>query len=64
VLDSRKCEVSTAAELDAEIRDIFALDLLGGGDQVSGTLHVSYSDESVRQASELWRLEDRGVVIE
>ena len=64
MLDNRTCQVGTATELDAEIRDIFALDLVGRGDQISGTLHVEYADESVKQASLIPRLEARGVTIE
>jgi len=51
MLNGRKCREGSAAELDAEIRDIFALDLLGRGDEIGGTLYVDYSDESVTQAS-------------
>lgn len=64
MLDARPCRVSTAAELDAEIRDIFALDLVQRGDQISGTLNVYYSDESVKQASLITALKARGVAIE
>ena len=63
MLDHRPCEVKSAAELDAQIRDIFALDLVGRGDEIGGTLYVSYSDESVRRASLLSTLERRGVTI-
>lgn len=64
MLDSRPCNVASAAELDAEIRDIFALDMLGRGDEISGTLHVSYTDESVKDAALVPALENRGVFIE
>jgi hypothetical protein len=64
LLDNRQCDVKTAAELDAEIRDIFALDLVGRGDEICGTLYVDYSDESVKLASLISRLEDRAVTIE
>ena len=63
MLDTRKCEVSTAAELDTEIRDIFALDVAQRGDEINGTLYVDYSDESVKQASLLPALQSRGVKI-
>jgi hypothetical protein len=63
MLDNRKCEVKTPAELDAEIRDIFALDSVGRGDEVSGTLYVDYTDESVKKASLLPTLQRRGVAI-
>jgi hypothetical protein len=64
MLDYRPCNVATAAQLDAEIRDIFALDMVQRGDQICGTLNVHYSDESVKQASLIPRLEARGVHIE
>jgi hypothetical protein len=41
MLDNRVCEVNTAAELDAVIQDIFALDHVDRGDEISGTLHVA-----------------------
>jgi hypothetical protein len=61
VLDYQKCEVKTAGELDAQIRDIFALDNVGRGAEISGTLNVEYSDETVKQATLLPLLEARGV---
>jgi hypothetical protein len=64
MLDNRLCEVNTAAELDAEIRDILYLDDMGRGEEISGTLHVDYSDESVKQASLISNLESRGVAID
>lgn len=64
MLDYRPCNVKTADELDAEIRDIFALDLVGRGDEISGTLFVNYSDESVKQASLIPVLQRRGVEIQ
>jgi len=64
LLDRRPCSVGTAGELDAEIRDIFALDLVGRGDEIGGTLYVDYADESVKQATLIPLLESRGVVIE
>jgi len=64
MLDYRPCVVNTAAELDAQIRDIFALDSVGRGDEISGTLYVDYSDESVKQASLLPYLRGRGVTVE
>jgi len=63
MLDHRYCLVHSAAELDAEIRDIFALDMVGRGHEIGGTLHVNYTDESVKQASLIPRLEARGVSI-
>ena len=64
MLDNRPCDVKTAAELDAEIRDILALDEIQRGDEISGTLYVHYSDESVKSASLVPVLENRGVTIE
>ena len=64
MLDTRVCNVTTAAELDAEIRDIFSLDLVGRGDEISGTLYIHYGDDSVKQASLVTNLESRGVAIE
>lgn len=63
MLDKRLCEVATAAELDKEIREIFALDNIGRGDEISGILNVRYTDESVKIASLIPRLESRGVEI-
>lgn len=63
MLDNRPCSVNSAAELDAEIRAIFALDLTQRGDEISGILYVDYSDESVKQASLLPVLQERGVEI-
>ena len=64
MLDNRRCNVHTAAELDKEIRDILAMDSVGRGDQISGTLHVHFSDESVKDATLLSALVDRGVKID
>jgi len=63
LLDKRPCNVNTAAELDAEIRDILALDQIQRGDEISGTLNVDYSDESVKSASLVSVLENRGVTV-
>lgn len=63
MLDNRLCDVKTAAELDAEIRDIFALDLVQKGEEISGTLYVDYSDESVKLAILVPMLESRGVTV-
>ena len=64
MLDKRPCEVKTAEELNEQIRDIFALDLAGRGDEISGTLHIRYSDDSVKKASLIGQLQGRGVKIE
>lgn len=64
MLDTRLCDVATAAQLDAEIRDILSLDLVGRGDEICGTLHVDYDGESVKKASLIPNLESQGVVIE
>jgi hypothetical protein len=63
LIDTRFCEVKTAAELDEVIRDIFALPLLGRGDEMPKTLNVSYSDESVKQASTILSLQSSGIRI-
>lgn len=64
MLDYRPCNVSTAVQLDAEIRDILALDMVQRGDEITGTLNVYYTDESVKQAQLLPVLISRGVQIE
>jgi len=64
MLDNRKCEVETAAPLDNEIKDILALDHVGRGDEICGTLHVHYSDESIKKATQLRLLEERGVSVQ
>ena len=53
----------TALELNAEIRDILSLEDSDRGWEISGTLHITYTDESVKQASLLPQLEARGVAI-
>jgi len=63
MLDNRLCNVRTAADLDKEIRDIFSLDLMQRGHEISGSLNVNYSDESVKRASLIPTLENRGIVI-
>lgn len=63
MLDYRPCNVSSAAQLDAEIRDIFFLDSVGRGDEIAGILNVYYSDESVKTASLISTLEARGVEV-
>jgi hypothetical protein len=63
MLDSRPCKVSSAEQLDTEIQDIFWLDNVKPGDEIRGTLNVYYSNESVKLASLIPTLEDRGVVI-
>jgi hypothetical protein len=63
MLDGRKCAVNTAAGLNTEIGDIFALDLIQRSDEICGTLYIDYSDESVKQATLVPALESRGVVV-
>jgi hypothetical protein len=63
MLDKRLCRVSSAEELDSEIREIFALDAIGRGDEISGSLNVYYSDESAKSASLIRALEGRGVSV-
>jgi hypothetical protein len=55
-------EVTSAAELDQKIRgEILALDNLGRGDEMHGTVHVTYSDDGVKLAGLLPLLEARGI---
>jgi hypothetical protein len=55
----------TAGELDGKLRgEILALDNLGRGDEIRGTVHVTYSDESVKQAILIPLLQGRGVVFD
>ncbi|HEV1994221.1 MAG TPA: hypothetical protein VGR03_07815 [Candidatus Acidoferrum sp.] len=54
-------DVKSADELDAEIWNIFALDNVGRSDEIHGTVHVSYSDEAVKQAHLVPALTARGV---
>jgi len=57
------CEVDTAAQLDTEIGNIAALEDVGRGDEIHGTFTVKYSDESVKKASLVSWLENRGVAV-
>lgn len=63
MLNNRPCDVTTAEELDREIRNIFVLDEHERSDEINGILNVYYTDESVRQASLIPVLETRGVVV-
>lgn len=63
MLDNRRCAVNTPEELNREIRDILALESVGRGSEIGGTLHVDYLSESVKQASLVSELERRGVSI-
>jgi hypothetical protein len=60
--DYRQYVVNSAAEMDAAICVIIAVQVLRGG-EVAGTLYVEYSDESVKQAKLIPILEQRGVEI-
>jgi hypothetical protein len=64
MLDFLTCSASTALELDEKIREIFALDQDGRGDEISGTLNVYYSDEAVKLATLLPLFQTRGVEVE
>jgi autonomous glycyl radical cofactor GrcA len=57
------CEVDTAQQLDAEIRGIAALENIGKGNELYGTLTVKYSEESVKTASLVPWLENRGIAV-
>ena len=57
-------QANTANELDQQIRnEIAALENLGKGDEIHGTLHVTYSDEAVKKASLIPWLNSRDVAI-
>ena len=63
MLDSSPCKVSSPEQLDTETQDIFWLDKVERGDEISGNLDAYYSSESVKLARQIPALEDRGVVI-
>ena len=54
-------DVNSAAELDGKLREILFLDNVGRGDEIYGTVHISYSDRGVELASLISVLEARGV---
>lgn len=55
-------DVESAADLDIKLRnEIFALDNLGRGDEIHGTVSVVYSDENAKTSSLVAQLESRGV---
>jgi hypothetical protein len=49
--DKRYFKATTAAELDEEIRNIFAMELLRLGNEECKTLYVDYQNEDVKKAS-------------
>lgn len=49
--DKRYFKARTAADLDEEIRNIFALELLRRGNEECRTLYVDYQNEDVKKAS-------------
>jgi hypothetical protein len=56
-------DVKNAAELDVKLRsEIFALDNLGRGNEIYGTVSVVYSENDARMSSLVAQLESRGVV--
>jgi len=58
-------EVNTKDELDLKIRtEILALESIGRGNEIYGTVHVTSTDESVMQASLVPHLEARSVSVE
>jgi hypothetical protein len=63
MLDTRPCDVTSADQLDDEIKSIFSLDMDHRSGEIRGTLHVHYSDETVKQAQLIRSLECRGVRI-
>jgi hypothetical protein len=48
-------------ELDSELRKILALDNVGRGDEIHGTVNVIYSEDDAKRASLIGSLEARGV---
>ena len=57
-----KFEASSPEDLDRRLRsEVLALDNLGRGDEIHGTIVVSFSDERVTSASLVPLLEARGV---
>jgi hypothetical protein len=63
MLDTRPCNVASAEQLDSEIKEIFSLDMDHRSGEIKGTLHVHYTDDSVKQAMLIRSLECRGVRI-
>jgi hypothetical protein len=61
--DVRKFEARTAAELDEEIRNIFALEILGSGNEICKALYVDYRNEDVKKASLISQLTTHGINI-
>jgi hypothetical protein len=57
------CEVDNKDQLDNEIRKIAALENVGRGDEIYGSMTVHYSDEAVKGASLIPWLQARGVAI-
>ncbi len=58
-----KFTARTAAELDQQLRvNVLALDNLGRSDEVYGTIEVTYSEDTVKTASLVSKLEQRGMV--
>jgi hypothetical protein len=57
------CNVKSAAELDSKIREIWALENVGRGDEIHGALYVEFSDDSVKEAHLIPWLERRGVTV-
>lgn len=56
-------DVATAADLESRLRnEIFALDNLGRGDEINGTVTVDCPDQSARTSILVAQLESRGVV--
>ena len=55
-------EVEDVTDLDIKLRnEIFALDNLGRGDEIYGTVSVVYSDENAKSSNLVAQLESRGV---
>jgi hypothetical protein len=63
LLDKVRCEVETAEQLDAFIRNEILPIEMARGEPLCGTLHVRAPHESVLEAHLVRELEDRGVII-
>jgi hypothetical protein len=56
-------DVKDAAELDSKLGgEILALEKIGRGDELHGTVHVTYADDDAKRASLVARLEALGIV--
>jgi len=49
-------------QLDSELRNILAMDNLGRGEEIYGSVAITYSNDDAKRASLIGVLEGRGVV--